>query len=610
MSVHDEREPLAPRTTSLYDYALFRHGIEPEGRIPRRGHPLPDGAPPERGRPRLPREQEQAEVSAALTPLLADPDPVRAAEAVHRRARELGMPLRTLRAHTARLDLTDEDAARRTARQLTRTGTTAAAVGIGIALLIRLGEPEDVPCLQALGTLSGLDSVATAALDPLDRQAAALLVIRGRDRSELLAPLVTAIATGDAEAVRAALVAVPDEPRAVLAARRIAEAADLDGLLRAHPGDPALLAVAGRLLHRMSRDVGRRAEILDYLPATDVYAHFLGQADRLAPTPELHELLLAVALDLHSGPAALLKWRSHRREALLGGLERLLAGPAWALGPDAPSGGGDPAPAAERRRADWIRRTGRKPFAGTAATGPHPRWEVAVVHDAADSNCVETRILVDGLPLLPALFGKGPGLPPEHLIDRGELRAGPERREVLLAEAECTEGCCGALYVTIRRDGDEVVWDGWRGAVGPPPPPYRFDAAAYDAEVERAERDHSWCWPARRTARLIAAGLRERPELLSRWDLRANGIATDWHDPHTSVLWLVFTPPDGAVGPDGNPLRLSFEWRLPDDGTPPEERAAAALERIARSDPKGFARLQRGSSELAASLGYSWGQAE
>ncbi|MFG2993342.1 hypothetical protein ACGFZK_29275 [Streptomyces sp. NPDC048257] len=605
MSVRDEREPLAPRTTSLYDYALFRHGIEPEGRVPRRGYPLPEGSPPEPGRPRMPWKQAQAEVSSALTPLLADTDPVRAAEAVHRRADALGMPSRALCAAAARLPLADEDAARRTARQLTRTGTTPAAVGVGLGLLTRLGEPEDVPCLKVLGLLSSFGPAADA-LDPLDRQAAAQLVIRGRDRSEQLTPLVGAIATGDAEAVRAALVAVPDEPRALLSARRIAEAADLHGLLRARPVDPELLALTGRLLHRMSRDVGRRAEILDYLSATNVYAYFVGYADRLPPTPELHELLLSIALDLHSGPAALLDWRPHRREALLGGLERLLAGPAWALGPDAPSGGEDPAPAAERRRADWIRRTGRKPFAGTAARDSHPRWEVAVVHDAADSNSVETRILVDGLPLLPALFGKGPGLPPEHLVDRGEFRAGPEPREVLLAEAECTEGCCGALYVTIRRDGPEVVWDGWRGAVGPQPPPYRFDAAAYDAEVERAERDHSWCWPARRTARLIAAGLRERPELLSRWDLSANWIATDWDDPHTSVLWLVFTPPDGALGPEGTPLRLYFEWRLPDDGTPPEELTAAALDRIGRSDPKGFARLRRGSSELAASLGYSW----
>ncbi|MFI8392086.1 hypothetical protein [Streptomyces sp. NPDC085540] len=600
MSVRDEREPLDPRTTSLYDYALFRHGIEPDGQVPRRGYPLPDGSPPEPSGKHVNGEQFRAEITAALAPALADPDPVRAAEAVHLRARELGMTHRTLRAHAARLDLADEDAARRTARQLTRSGTTAAAVGIGIALLIRLGEPEDVPYLKALGTLSGLSSAASAALDPLDRQAAALLVIRGRHRSELLTPLAAAIASGDAEAVRTALVTLPDEPQALLFPRRIAEAADLDGLLRSRPVDPELLAVAGRLLHRMSRDLGRRPEILDYLPATSVYGYFVGYADRLPPTPQLHELLLSTAFDLHSGPAALLNWRPHQRKALLGGLERLLDGPAW-------TSGAEPLPAAERRRADWIRRTGRRPFAPAPAPGSHPRWEVAVVHDAPESNAVETRILVDGLPLLPALFSQGPGNGPEYLIDTGALRAGPEPHEVQLAEASCTEGCCGALYVTIRRDGTEVVWDGWRGTNGPQPPAYRFDAAAYDAELERVERDHSWCWPARNTARLLGAGLRERPELVRRWDLDVIWVGTDWREPHTTVVRLAFSPPDGAEGPDGTPQQLYFDWHLPDDdGLPPQDRAAAALERIATSDPKHFAVLWGGSRELAASLGYNW----
>ncbi|MFC9821888.1 hypothetical protein ACFWG6_18470 [Streptomyces erythrochromogenes] len=152
MSAREERQALSSRTASLYDYALFRHGIEPDGRVPRKGFPLPDGSPPpEPGRNDLTRHQAQAEVTDALTPLLADPDPVRAAEAVHRRVAEPAVNRRSLRAHTARLALGDEDAARRTARQLIRTGTDAAAVGVGMALLVRLGGPEDVPCLKALG---------------------------------------------------------------------------------------------------------------------------------------------------------------------------------------------------------------------------------------------------------------------------------------------------------------------------------------------------------------------------------------------------------------------------------------------------------------------------
>ncbi|MER6483592.1 MULTISPECIES: hypothetical protein [Streptomyces] len=586
MSAREERPSLSSRTTSLYDYALFRHGIEPDGRVPRRGYPLPDG-PPEPSRADLTWQQAQAEVTDALSPLLADPDPVRAADAVHRRAADLAMPHRTLRAHTARLTLTDEAAARRTARQLTRTGTDAAAVGVGMALLVRLGEPEDVPCLKALGMLHGLADAASAALDPLDRQAAALLYIRHRDRRGELAPLTDAIATGDAEAVRSALLSLPDEDRALWLARRIAEAADLHGLLRARPQDAELLALTGRLLHRMADQLESRPDILDYRPARAVYETLVRHADRLPPTPEHRALLLSVALDLHSGPAVLLDWRPGRRRALLDALDGLL-----------PAAAQEPVPG--DREADWFRRNRHLPFA-RAGDGDRPRWEVVVVHRSPDSSAVETRILIDGVPLVPALFGKGRGHPPEYLIDSGRLRAAPEPREVQLCEAYCTEGCCGALYVTIRRDGDEVVWDGWRGAVGPPPPPYRFDAAAYDAELARAERDHSWCWPARSTARLVAAGLRDRPDLTSLWEVAVSWVATDWRDPDTTVVQLRFTP---SAPPPGTGGSLYFTWRLPDDDSPPGDRAAAALRRLETDDPKAFAVFDGGDTELAEALGY------
>ncbi|WP_405447867.1 hypothetical protein [Streptomyces erythrochromogenes] len=588
MSVRDEREPLAPRTTSLHDYALFRHGIEPDGAVPRKGFPLPDGQPsPEPGRNGLTWQQTHAEVADALTPLLADPDPVRAAGAVHRRVAELALYRRTVRAHTARLTLTDEDAARRTARQLIRTGTDATAVGVGMALLIRLGEPEDVPWLKALGMLRGLEDAAIAALDPIDRQAAALLYIRSRERPGELTPLTDAVASGDTEATRSALVSLTDESQAMWLGRRIAEAADLHGLLRARPQDAELLALTGRLLHRMANQQDGRADILDYLPARAVYEALVRHADLLPPTREHRSLLLSIALDLHSGPAALLNWRPGRRRALLDALDGLL--PAAAPEPVP----GDP-------EADWFRRNRQLPFA-RAEDGDRPRWEVVVVHGSADSSAVETRILADGVPLIAALFGKGRGNPPEDLLDSGRLRAAPEPREVQLSEAYCTEGCCGALYVTIRRDGDEVVWDGWRGAIGPLPLPYRFDANDYDAELARAERDHSWCWPARSTARMIAAGLRDRPDLTSRWEAALSWVATDWRDPDTTVVQLRFTP---SAPPPGTGGSLYFTWRLPDDDSPPTDRAAAALQRLETEDPKAFAVFGGGNDELAKALGY------
>ncbi len=582
MSVRDERMALTPGT-SLYDYALFLQGINPDGPFPRRGHPLP-GRPPEPSRGDLTWSQARDEVAAALTPLLADPDPVRAAEAVHLAADALRMPYGTLRAQVGRLPLADEASARRTARRLTRTGTSTAAVSVGLALLIRLGEAEDVPFLKALGLLRGLSRAAAAALDPLDRRAAALLVLVSRGRADEAAHLIEAVLGGDPESVRTALVAVSRQPVGKWLARRIAEAADLDGLLRARPQDGALFAAAGRLLHRMAVQREYRAEILDYGPAVAVYEALVGHADRLPPTLGHHALLLSVALDLHSGASVLLDWRPGQREALLDALGRLLDRPVPDGGPDG------------RRRADWIRRTGRQPFV-RAAGGERFRIEV-VVDDPADSPAVETRILVDGRPLVPLLFGQGPANAPEYLLDTGELRAGAEPREVQLAEAYCTEGCCGALYVTIRRDGDEVVWGEWRGAAGPTPPEYRFDAAAYDAEVGRAERDHSWCWPARNTARLIKAGLRERPDLLTRWDVRPGWVATDWREPDTVDVGFSAAPepepehehepdqPAAESGPESAGERQYFHWALPDDGRPPEVQAAAALERLATTDPR------------------------
>ncbi|MFJ3831306.1 hypothetical protein ACIPWI_25555 [Streptomyces sp. NPDC090046] len=593
MSARDERAALTPGT-SLHDYALFRHGIEPDGRIPFDGYPLPDGHPPEPSRPRAGWSQARLALTAALMPALADPDPVRASEAIHRETAALAMPHRALRSHVSRLVPPDEDAARRTARHLVRTGTTAAAVTVGMALLIRLGEAEDTTHLKTLGMLRGLAATASAALDPLDRQAAALLELRGRISSDPERALISAATTGAHEHTRSALLSIPGP---VLAGRprRLAEAADLPGLLRAHPGDPELCAVSLRLLHDMCGQADDRTEILDYGPAVPLYELLLAQPDLLPPAPDHHVLLLSTALDLHSGPAALLDWAPGRREALLDTLERSLSGTAEGASP---------------LLADWIRRHARLPFARTpagAAAGGPPALQVTAVQTGADSSAVETRFLVDGLPLLPALFRSGRGNVPEYLVDYAGLRAGPEPREVQLAQAYCAESCCGALYVTIRRDGDEVVWDGWRGIdTKRLPPDCRFDARAYDAEVERAEQDLSWCWPARRTARLIAAALRERPDLLGRWGLAPSSVATAHDEPDTTVMRFVFLAPDGAEDRHGQPLRLYFDWRLPDDGSPPEERAAGALERIGRSDPKGFAGLQRGSSELAAALGYSW----
>ncbi|MFJ5546133.1 hypothetical protein [Streptomyces sp. NPDC093225] len=234
--------------------------------------------------------------------------------------------------------------------------------------------------------------------------------------------------------------------------------------------------------------------------------------------------------------------------------------------------------------------------------------------DPEDRYPVECRILIDGRPVVPEHFRLGTAHAPEDLLDRGGLRATAEPREVQLAEASCTEGCCGALHVTIRRDGDHVVWENWRrpltlpGSRGRVPelPARRFDAAAYDAEVARAEADRSWSWPARTTARLIAAGLTERPELLRRWDADPGWVSTDWQDPDTTVVTFRHVPGLGSGDPQRADCPLQFRWDIPDDGAPPEAQAAAALRRLAEEDPKSYGRVCGGSRERAAELGFPW----
>ncbi|QLE76391.1 hypothetical protein FGW37_29085 [Streptomyces rectiverticillatus] len=543
--------------------------------------------------------------------MLSDPDTLRAAGEVHRRLRALGTQVSHLRDAVAELPLENAAAARALGRHLVRTGTSAPAVSVGIDLLARLGEPEDIPCLTVLGLFRSFTRPVVAALTAIDCPTGALVWLSRHTEGRELRRLVDALLARDDRAAREGLLAVPLDPRAVGSetARRIAEAVMLDDIIGNDPVDAPTLAQAGRLLVRMARADDYQYEILAYDRAVAAYEAFVARASQLPPGLDHYAILLSVALDLHSGPGVLLDWRSGQREALLETLESVLTAPAWAAVPAGePTDLTDPA---ERRRVHWIRRAAQQPFTRPAAAG-RLRIEV-VVRDPAVPESVETRLLIDGRPLVPEVFGRGPAHSPEYLLDTGRLRATAEPREVQLAEAYCTEGCCGALHVTICRDGDQVVWRDWRrpGTLpnrqpAPELPEYRFDAAAYDAEVTRAETDRSWAWPARNTARLIDAGLRDRPGILARWDARLDWSGTDFREPDTIAVSFTFRPgiAAGRRGEDGH--YLQFIWELQDDGTPPEKQAAAALRRLSTEDPKGYAEVRGGSRESAEALGYPW----
>ncbi|WP_316528437.1 hypothetical protein [Kitasatospora brasiliensis] len=593
MSARDERGALTP-SAALYDYARQRTRESADGLPPSRGYALPRKAAP--GGEPLSWDAAKPALREALTPLPDDP------VTLLRRFERLGV--RDRHQHlvapvVAGLPLPDEraDAARALGRRLIREGTTAATVIAGIALLGRVGGPEDVPYLRVLGLLQGLTGPAVGALEALDPRTAAVVWLAVHARRDGLEPLVRALWAGDRPAVRRELVSAPS-PVGGDVARRIAEATRLADLLD-HSRDTDLLARAGTLLVRMGSSPDGPADLLGYRDAPRAYATVVGRAAQLPPTLDHAAMLLSLALDLGSGTGVLLDWPPGRRAALLASLGALLAEPRWVA-----AGAG-----ADGRRADWIRRTGRRPFRPRPAAF---RIEV-VAGDPADKAPVETRVLIDGRPVVPAAFARGPAAQPDDLLDGGGLRAGPEPREVRLATASCAEGCCGALYVTIRRDGDQVVWENWRqtmpgsrGAV-PELPAHRFDARAYDAEVARAEGDCSWSWRARTVARLIKAGLIGRPDLLSRWDASRGWISSDFDDPDTAVVTFSYAPGPPAPGrPERDGIPLQFRWDIPDDGSPPEAQAAAALRRLAEEDPKSYGRVCGGSRERAEELGYPW----
>ncbi|MET9960016.1 hypothetical protein ABZ128_13290 [Streptomyces sp. NPDC006326] len=497
-------------------------------------------------------------------------------------------------------------AARALGRQLIRTGTTVPAVTAGLALLIRLGEPEDVPALSVLGQFREFAGPAVNALDILDPRAAAVLWLALHAGRGELQPLAHALWTGNRQAVRSELIAFPTSPRFLdsATARRIAEAPRLPDLLDQAPSDTDLLARAGRLLVRMGCSPDDPTDLLDYRDAPRLYETVVTRSGLLPATLGNAALLLSLALDLSSGTAVLLDWPPGRREALLDSLGQLLAEPRWARA------GATASEADERRRADWIRRTGRQPFERPGTPG---RFRVEVVAgDPADREPVEARVLIDGRPVVPAVFGRGRTNSPEYLLDEGRLRAGAEPREVQLAEAYCTEGCCGALYVTIRREADQVVWENWRRSMSGSRdaaaelPAHRFEASAYDREVARAETDGSWSWRARTVARLIKAGLTGEPDLLGRWDASRGWTTTDFDDPDTALVVFSYLPGPASGKPERADSPLQFRWDIPDDGTPPEAQAAAALRRLAEEDPKTYARVCGGSRERAEELGFPW----
>ncbi|WP_328407205.1 hypothetical protein OG542_00610 [Streptomyces violaceus] len=128
--------------------------------------------------------------------------------------------------------------------------------------------------------------------------------------------------------------------------------------------------------------------------------------------------------------------------------------------------------------------------------------------DWAADPWAEVRPLIDGVDVLKEVHPEGVALSCRHWKGPAEswpLAVTAEPRRVMITEPICTAGCCGALYVTMRREGDRVIWDAWESTsdITALPGDIRFDAAQYEAELARAAADRSWEEPVDTVARLL-----------------------------------------------------------------------------------------------------------
>ncbi|WP_448316061.1 hypothetical protein [Streptomyces sp. CO7] len=221
-------------------------------------------------------------------------------------------------------------------------------------------------------------------------------------------------------------------------------------------------------------------------------------------------------------------------------------------------------------------------------------------------GAVQCRPVVDGRDLLADVFDEGPAEDPSRLLgpDSPLLATGTPRR-VRLAEAECSEGCCGAVYVTVRREGGQVVWSDWRDPADASftLPELRFGRDPYEAEIRRASADHSWEWPARTVARLLEERLRDHADWPGRWECELDSVSA-WHREPDRITLLLFHPGRSALR-EGRPW-LQFRHVLPVTDEAPADQAAHLADLLTSEDPRWSGDVCGGSRESAEALGYPW----
>ncbi|MFE7594169.1 hypothetical protein ACFU6K_32665 [Kitasatospora sp. NPDC057512] len=225
---------------------------------------------------------------------------------------------------------------------------------------------------------------------------------------------------------------------------------------------------------------------------------------------------------------------------------------------------------------------------------------------------LEVRPVVSGRDLLAELTLRsqesgGPrfvGSGPRYLLGRGgPLHATAVPQEVRLAVSGCgLEQCCSALYVTVSRDGEHVVWASWRDPAGRgfDLPEFRFAVDQYEAEVLRAEADRGWEWPGAVVATLLEEGLRGREDWLARWECELEAVWASRLEPDRIDVILRHPP-----GREETDLPWAqFLTTLPISADDPSEQAERLEARLTAGDPRATAELCGGYDP--EQVGYPW----
>lgn len=144
------------------------------------------------------------------------------------------------------------------------------------------------------------------------------------------------------------------------------------------------------------------------------------------------------------------------------------------------------------------------------------RLEIVPASDGSGGH--EVLMYVNDLDITEA--GAGMGMPPfDLLIPTNRLVATTEPQHVVVARCSCGETGCGSTEARITRDGVIVHWEWY---VGPPlGHGVTFDAAQYDAEVERIGNDRNW-------QRGVDTAARAVLEDVDHDLLRASGLTLSW----------------------------------------------------------------------------------